>query len=232
MKRILFIFSSLLIMGVAICQTTVDNYRFRYGAIIGATATITHKKSVENGKTLTTTTLDGRTRGLADALFRVHDIFSSTYDEQFLPVSAYRDIHEGKTYTKREDLSFDRSAGTVTSSLSGTEHAAPKLRDMVSALMYVANVDYSNVEKGSRTKYYVFHEEEQFPIEVKYNGIEDVKMNKKTYRCYSISPLVDPGNLLEKKESLIVYVDIATHKIVGAKLHFKLAGYFRLEIVE
>lgn len=234
MKQKLFALALVILAASAAvsAQTTVDRYRFRYGAIVGATATITSEKSVVDGRQITKTTIDGRTKGLAESLWHVHDIFSSTYDEQFLPLTAYRDIHEGKSYTKREDLTFDRSQSTVTSSLAGTEKASPNLRDMVSALMCVANVDYSKMNSGTRRKYYMYHEEKQFPVEVRYNGVEEVKLNKKTYKCYSISPLVDPGNLLEQKDALTVYVDVESHKIISAKLHFKLAGFFRLELMD
>ena len=232
MKRIALISLSLLMAYSVMAEKTVDSYRFRYGAIVGATATITTTSEVVDGHTRYTTVLDGRTKGLADALFHVHDIFSSTYGDNCLPVSAYRDIHEGKTYTKREDLTFDRVGNTVTSSLAGTEDAAPNLRDMVAALMYITKVNYTKADIGKRRKYYMYHEEQQFPVEVRYNGVEEVKIGKKRYTCHSLSPLVDPGNLLEQKDALTVYVDVNSHKIISAKLHFKLAGFFRLEIME
>ena len=232
MKRITLLFVIAAIAQLLMSETTVDKYRFRYGAIVGATATITTTSQVVNGKQVYTTVLDGRTKGLADALWHVHDIFSSTYDSARLPISAYRDIHEGKSYTKREDLSFDRIQNTVTSSLAGTETAAPNLRDMVAALVNITKINYSQSDIGKRRKYYMYHEEKQFPVEVRYNGIEKVKVGKKYYTCHSLSPLVDPGNLLEQKDALTVYVDVNSQKIISAKLHFKLAGFFRLEIME
>ena len=233
------IFLSALFMMVALLSPaqTQQNYQhydytLSYGIVKGGVASITTTTSSHDGRDISHTKIVGRTRGLIDKLYKVYDIFESTYDaNNYMPLQSIRDVHEGK-HLQYESADFIRSRNVVNSNLIGETTVEPDVRDLVSGLLMLCNLDYSQCNVGQVMSYNVYHEKKAFPIQVKYKGIETIKVNKKKYRCYCVAPMVDPGDLFKEKEGLNMWIAADdTRRIIFAKLNFSV-GSFKLTIDE
>ncbi|MBR1631259.1 MAG: DUF3108 domain-containing protein [Paludibacteraceae bacterium] len=217
----------------AFAQTnSTYKYKLSYGIITGGSAVVTTTPSTYNGHPAVHTSIVGRTIGLIDKLYKVYDVFESTYDDStFMPYCSTRNIHEGK-HTQFETAVFYHNDKVVNSSLVGMKEIEPDARDMVSGMLRLCNVDFGQYKSGDVLTFNVYHEKNAFPIHVKYKGIETIKVNKKQYTCYRVAPMVDPGDLFKEKDGLNMWISTDdSRKIVYAKLNFSV-GSFKLTLDE
>ena len=72
-------------------------YTIQYGFITAGNATLDLNDEVLNGKEVWHSKLAAKTTGMAEALFKVLDIYESFIDPKTeLPVQSIRNIHEGR----------------------------------------------------------------------------------------------------------------------------------------
>jgi hypothetical protein len=72
-------------------------YTIQYGPITAGSGTLELKSETFNGKEVWHSKLSARTTGMAEALFKVLDIYESYIDPVTeLPVKSIRNIHEGR----------------------------------------------------------------------------------------------------------------------------------------
>jgi hypothetical protein len=83
------------------------NYTIQYGIITGGAARLELDSEIYNGKEVWHSKITAKTTGVADALFRVVDIYESFMDPQTeLPVKSIRNIREGR-YRRYNEVFFD-----------------------------------------------------------------------------------------------------------------------------
>ena len=104
MKRFLYI-TLLTIIISSFVQAQVISYRpgekvtytIHYGIITAGNATLELKRDTLNGKEVWHSKLEARTTGIADAIFKVMDIYESYIDpETELPVKSIRNVQGRK----------------------------------------------------------------------------------------------------------------------------------------
>ena len=245
MKRIYYITGILLIIstlapGQAVSYKVGEKvtYSIQYGIITAGNGTLELKSDSFNGREVWHSILAARTTGIAEALFRVIDIYESFIDPATeLPVKSIRNIHEGR-YRKYNVVLFDHKtradSSILTSDLTGKHIAPPNIQDILSCFYYFRNhilpVD-SNLRKGELTTIMTWFCDELYPIRLRYIGIEDIKTRLGRIRCYKFNPVTETGRLFKTEEDVSFWFS-ADKNFLPVKIRFDIfVGAFTCEIM-
>jgi hypothetical protein len=205
----------------AIRNTTTQNgeeisYTVYYsvaGVYVDAgSATFTNKVEKLNGKTVYHVTGIGSSNKAYDWIYKVRDKYESYIDTAtMLPVKFSRDVQEGKT-KKKETISFNHSAGTVTSD-SGTVKAPACLQDVMSTIYYSRNIDFTKYKSGDKIPFKMFLENEVHQLYIRYLGKESVTTKFGKFNAIKFKPLLVEGTIFSGGEKMVVWVSDDANRI-------------------
>jgi hypothetical protein len=212
-------------------------YTIQYGFIIAGNATLELKNDSFNGKEVLHSKLSARTTGMAEALFKVMDIYESFIDPVTqLPVNSIRNVHEGR-YKRYNVVSFDHKtradSSILTSDLTGIHIAPPNIHDILSCFYYFRNnilpVD-TNIKKGELTTILTWFCDELYPIRLRYIGTDVVRTKVGKIRCYKFNPVTEAGRLFKTEEDVSFWFS-ADKNFLPVKVRFDIfVGSFSCEI--
>lgn len=237
---IIFIFPSLL------CGQTLSykagekvNYSIQYGFINGGTVSLELTDEVLKGLPVWHSKLVAKTTGIADAVYKVMDIYESYIDPTTeLPVKSIRNIREGR-YRKYNVVMFDHKtradSSILSSDLTGIHITPPRIHDILSCFYYfrdnILPVD-SNLKKGEITTIITWFCDELYPIRLKYIGIEDVKTKAGKIKCYRFNPVTEKGRLFKTEEDVSFWFS-ADKNFLPVKVRFDIfVGSFNVELTD
>ena len=213
-------------------------YSIQYGFIPAGTGTLELKSDTINGKVVWHSKLAARTTGVAEALFKVLDIYESYVDPVTeLPVKSIRNIHEGR-YKKYNVVLFDHKtradSSILTSDLTGKHIAPPRIHDILSCFYFFRNhilpVD-TNLKKGELTTIMTWFCDELYPIRLRYIGKDEVKTKVGKIMCYKFNPVTETGRLFKTEEDVSFWFS-ADKNFLPVKIRFDIfVGAFSCEIV-
>lgn len=154
----------------------------------------------------------GRTYKSYDWIFRVRDRYESYIDkETLMPLRFLRDVDEGG-YKFTNDVRFDRSRNVAYS--SGKEFKTPQcVQDVLSAVYYARNIDYSKYAVGAKIPFSLFLDDEVFFLHIRYLGKEIVKTRYGTFNAIKIAPLLIEGTIFKGGEDMMIWVSDDDNKI-------------------
>ncbi len=213
------------------------SYLIHYGAINGGVATLDIVSDTSTGRELWHAKLDARTTGMADALFRVKDIYEAYIDpETELPVKSIRNISEGR-YKRYNVVLFDhvsrQDSAILTSDLTGVHITPQGIHDILSCFYWFRNhilPDMENVKKGDMITIMTWFTDELYPIRMKFIGIEDVKTRKGKIKCYKFNPVTETGRLFKTEEDVSFWFS-ADKNFLPVKIRFDIfVGAFMVEV--
>lgn len=146
--------------------------------------------------------LTGATAPWADRFYRVRDTLLGVIDTQtFLPHRYEKIAYEGGDFN-HDELIFSRGgnstkAGVVhrrkrkkDSQISETRkelQATGVTLDMLSSFYFMRQLDYSDMKKGQTVKVNVFSGSKKELLTIHFQGVENVKLEKKKYPAYHIT---------------------------------------------
>jgi hypothetical protein len=213
-------------------------YTIQYGFITAGSGTLELKSDSFNEKEVWHSKLAARTTGMAEALFKVLDIYESFIDPVTeLPVKSIRNIHEGR-YRKYNVVLFDHKtradSSILTSDLTGIHIAPSGIHDIISCFYFFRNhilpVD-SNLKKGELTTITTWFCDELYPIRLRYIGTEEVKTKIGKIKCYKFNPVTETGRLFKTEEDVSFWFS-ADKNFLPVKIRFDIfVGAFTCEIV-
>jgi hypothetical protein len=213
-------------------------YTIQYGFITAGTGTLELRSDSFNGREVMHSKLSARTTGVAEALFKVLDVYESYIDKTTeLPVKSIRNIHEGR-YRKYNVVLFDHKtradSSILNSDLTGIHIAPPKIHDILSCFYFFRNhilpVD-SNLKKGEATTIITWFCDELYPIRLKYIGTDEVKTKVGKIKCYKFNPVTETGRLFKTEEDVSFWFS-ADKNFLPVKIRFDIfVGSFSCEIV-
>ncbi|HEX7494695.1 MAG TPA: DUF3108 domain-containing protein, partial [Bacteroidales bacterium] len=173
-------------------------YTIQYGIITAGNATLNLVGDTLNGKEVWHAKLAARTTGMAEAFFKVLDIYESYIDTVTeLPVKSIRNVREGR-YRNYNEVLFDHESRSdssiLNSDLTGIHIAPPRIHDILSCFYYFRNhilpVD-SNLKKGELTTIITWFCDELYPIRLRYIGTDVVKTKVGKIKCYKFNPVTE-----------------------------------------
>lgn len=148
--------------------------------------------------------------------YKVRDKYDTFVDkETMLPVISIRDIQEGK-YRLYDKITFDRR-DNIAESLRGKSIAEAKktkydiepcMHDILSIIYSARNVDFNNMQKGSKIPVNIFVDKETWPIKVTYLGRDSNKKIKGQgrFRAIQFSPKVGGNFYFDDDTDMKVWV--------------------------
>jgi hypothetical protein len=244
MKRFLTIaiFASL-ISSMGWCQTSSYKpgesvyYSVHYGPITAGEATLELKPAIYKGMNVWHTKLLGKTTGMADAIFKVVDIYESYIDpETELPVFTIRNIREGR-YRKYNEVIFDHKTRTdsaiLTSDLTGIHIAQKGIHDILSCFYHFRDnimPDIKELNEGEIITIMTWFTDELYPVRLKYIKTEEVKTKLGKIKCYKFNPVTETGRLFKTEEDVSFWFT-ADKNYLPIKIRFDIfVGAFTVEI--
>ena len=181
-------------------------FLIRFGPIVGGKAIATLESSQLNNQEVYHAKMIARSAGLADLLYRVEDIYESYFSpETGLPYLAIRNISEGD-YRFYNETEFNHTENYVLSKKSGKIEVPEGILDMVTALYKIRRLDYSNYEDGDIIEITTYFDDEIFPFDIRYKGIETIKTSVGKVECIKFVPFVEPGRIFESEDDMTIWV--------------------------
>ena len=219
-KKEIFIISLLTLLSVSFAYGQVPpykpgeklNYVMRYGLINGGAASLEIKSDTLKGRNVWHSIAIGQTTGMADALYKVKDIYECYIDPLTdLPIKSIRNIHEGH-YRKYNIVLFDhktRSDSTILESDLTGKHIGPKqLHDILSCFYYFRKYKLAvnnNFKSGEIITIMTWFTDELYPIRLKYIGTEEVHTKVGKIRCLKFNPVTEVGRLFKTEDDMSIW---------------------------
>lgn len=187
-------------------------YVVHYGLINGGYATLELFNDTLNNKEYWHSRAIGQTTGVADAIFRLKDVYESYIDPQTdLPYFTIRNIKEGR-YRRYNEVTFDhktRSDSTIIlSDRTGKHIAPPRLHDILSCFYFFRKnylTNYTSIKKGDMITIMTWFTDELYPIRLKYLGMEEVKTRIGKIKCHKFNPVTETGRLFKTEDDMSIW---------------------------
>ncbi len=176
------------------------------GAYIGAgEATFTANVERYNGKAVYHCIGEGKTYPFFDKFFQVRDRYESYIDTNTLsPYKFTRNVTEGNTKIYN-NVSFNQAANTAIST-NGVFKITPCMQDVVSAVYYARNIDWSKYSPGDKVPFDMLLDDEIYHLYIRYIGKEKVKTQYGKFNAIKFKPLLIKGTIFDGGEKLTAWV--------------------------
>jgi hypothetical protein len=213
------------------------HYSIQYGVITGGIGSLEVKSDTLDGREVWHAKFFARTTGLADALFKVIDIYEVYIDpETELPVKSIRNIHEGR-YRKYNVVKFDHKtrsdSAILYSDLTGKHMAPIGIQDIVSCFYYFRNnilPEGGKLKKGDMIELQTWFTDQLYPIRLRFVGMDDVKIKGGKVKCYKFNPVTEVGRLFKTEEDVSFWFS-ADKNFLPVKIRFNIfVGAFMVEL--
>lgn len=243
-KSVFYLITLLLVISFSVCGRAQSykpgekiHYTIQYGIITSGIASMDVKVDTLDGREVWHAKFLGKTTGLADAIFKVLDIYEVCIDpETELPLKSIRNIREGR-YRRYNVVMFDhetrKDSAILQSNLTGKHIAPAGIHDIVSCFYYFRNhilPDGSRFKKGEITEITTWFADELYPIRLRFVGMEDVKVGGGKLKCYKFNPVTEVGRLFKTEEDVSFWFS-ADKNFLPVKIRFDIfVGAFMVEL--
>ncbi|GAO29389.1 DUF3108 domain-containing protein [Geofilum rubicundum] len=205
------------------------HYVMNYGFIRGGEGLLTVKDSVLNGRAVYHMVGKAKTAGLADKIFKVRDVYESFYDPQTrLPVKSIRNISEGRYRWYNESLFEQGEDSTrVLSQRSGEKWVVPNIYDIVSAF-YIAREKHfnDNLREGQIITLQTYFADEEFPLRIRYRGLETINTHFGKLECYKFSPVTEVGRSFKTEDDMHIWITRDDNRVpVRIRFNLKVGSF-------
>jgi len=198
-------------------------------------ATFTNTLETLNGKPVFHIVGEGRTNSSYDIFYKVRDKYESYIDTTTMQTLKFvRNVNEGghKIY---QNVSFNKSANTAVTT-DGVFKVPACVQDVVSAVFYARNIDFSKLRVNDKITFSMFLDNEIYNMYIRYLGKDVIKTKYGKFNAIKFKPLLIKGTIFEGGENMTVWVtDDANHvpvriesPIAVGKVKIDLMGYENL----
>lgn len=213
------------------------SYIVHYGPINGGIASLELKKDTFAGKEVIRSYFLAQTTGVADALYKIKDVYESYMDPLTeLPVKSIRNIHEGR-YRKYNVVLFDHKSradsAILTSDLTGKHITQKGIHDIISCFYYFRKHFLAtgyNFKKGEIISIMTWFSDELYPIQLVYVGMDEVKTKVGKIKCFKFNPVTEVGRLFKTNEDASFWFS-ADKNCLPVKVRFDIfVGAFTVDL--
>ena len=158
-----------------------------------------------NGKPVYHIVGEGRTNSSYDFLYKVRDKYETYIDTStMLPMKFVRNVDEGG-YKIYQNVTFNKNAKTAITN-DGVFNVPECVQDVVSAVFYARNVDFSKLQPNDRIMFPMFLDNEVYSMYIRYLGREMVKTKYGKFRAIKFKPMLIKGTIFKGGEDMEVWV--------------------------
>ena len=208
-------------------------YRFRYGFITAAEATLKVKDTDVkfDNKAVYQLTAEGRTAGTFNVFYKVRNRYDSYVDRtDLVPYLYTENIHEASYRRNDKARFYQREKKIVTN--KGNFKGDGQTFDIVSAYYFARSLDLSKVKVGDRFTMDYFLDDGVTDLHIQYVGKERVKTPMGTFNCLKFSPSIQPGRIFRKDSKLYLWITDDNNRIpVKAQVEI-LVGSVTMELTD
>lgn len=213
------------------------SYQIRYGIVGSGQATLEIKEAFYKGKPVWHAAVSGQTTGLADALYKVRDVYESYIDpENDLPVFTIRNIQEGR-YRKYNEVEFDhvtrKDSTLIFSDLTGNHRGPKGLLDIVSCFYWFRKYYLAAGKEpvpGETYTMMTWFADELYPIILRYKGKEIIRIRGSRIECYRFHPVTEVGRVFKTEEDMAMWFT-ADENFLPVKVRFDIfVGSFHVDM--
>ena len=148
---------------------------------------------------------DGKTAKSYEWFYKVKDRYETYIDkETMLPVRFVRHVNEGG-FKIEQEVTMNHSRGEALS--NNKVYKIPQCtQDVLSAIYYARNIDYSKHKPGDKIPFNLFLDDKVYSLYIKYVGKEQVTTKMGTFNAIKIIPLLIEGTIFKGGEKMTVWV--------------------------
>lgn len=169
------------------------------------TATFTSKLESVNNRPVYHVTGEGKTNGSYDWIYKVRDKYETYIDTATMqPLKFVRNVNEGG-YKIYQNITFNKSANTAIAT-DGVFKVPACVQDVVSAMYYARNIDFSKLRPDDKIPFSMFLDNEVYNMYIRYVGREEVKTRYGKFMALKLKPLLLKGQIFEGGEDMTVWV--------------------------
>lgn len=183
------------------------------GAYIGAgSASFTNQLETYQGKTVYHVNGSGSSYKSYDWFYKVRDVYESWIDtSSMLPMKFVRDVNERNTRIYNSVL-FNHNTQKAVST-NGVFSISACVQDVLSAIYYARNIDYSVFKPGDKIPFSLFLDDATYPIFIRYIGKEKLTTRYGVYNTIKFKPLLIEGTIFKGGEDMTVWVTDDLNKV-------------------
>lgn len=157
--------------------------------------------------------VDGATYKSYEWFYKVRDIYESYIDpETMLPYRFARDVNEGGFIIKEQYDFGEKREKVFTKNFKKQPVAKDTfdihscVHDVVSAIYYARNIDYSRYDVGDKIPIDVFIDRKVYSLYIRYMGRSKVETKLGTFDTYILKPLLVDNDYFDGGEEMTLYV--------------------------
>jgi hypothetical protein len=148
---------------------------------------------------------DGKTNSSYDWLYKVRDKYETFIDTATMqPLKSIRSVSEGG-YKKYQNITFNKTANTAMTT-DGVFKVPECVQDVVSAMYYARNIDFSKYKPDDKIPFSMFFGNEVSNLYIRYVGKETIKTRYGKFDAIKLKPLLVKGDLFEGGEKMTVWI--------------------------
>ncbi|MES1215543.1 MAG: DUF3108 domain-containing protein [Bacteroidota bacterium] len=148
---------------------------------------------------------EGKTNSSYDWIYKVRDKYETYIDTATMqPLKFIRNVNEGG-YKKYQNITFNKSANTAVTT-DGVFKVPECVQDVVSAMYYARNIDFSKLRPDDRIPFSMFLDNQVYNMYIRYVGKETIKTRYGKFNALKIKPLLLKGEIFEGGENMTVWV--------------------------
>lgn len=178
---------------------------------------------------------DGKTLPSYEWFYKVRDRYETFIDAAtMLPLRFVRTVNEGG-FKINQLVNFNHGKKQAVSN-KGTFTIPGCTQDVLSAIYYARNIDYSRYKPGDKIPFTMFLDDKVYNLHIKYIGKERVETRYGIFNAIKISPLLVEGTIFKGGDQMFIWVsDDKNHlpvrvdsPIVVGSIKVDLMGYDKL----
>jgi len=177
------------------------------GSITGGKATLEVKDDIKilNNRSTYHVVGEGKTTGLIELFYKVHDRFESYFDQDALIARQFIRRTRENNY-KKDDLVVFRQEDQLAVSLTKIVKVPANMQDIISAFYYSRTLDISNLEPGGIVHVPFFLDDSVYNSKVIFKGRETVKTKLGKFKCIAFRPMVATGYAFDDPYPITIWL--------------------------
>ncbi len=183
------------------------DYRVHYGWLNAATISMKVDKTSHSvdGRPTYKISGDGETNSGYDWFFKVRDHYETYIDQDSMkPLKHVRNVNEGG-YKDYEVASFDHVRSKVYSSKGLFNVSDGNFQDVLSAIYYLRNVDFSKAKTGDKLSIKFYLDKNIYESQVQFDGRETITTDLGKFRTIRLKPQLIVDRVFPDEDAMTIW---------------------------